>query len=162
MIDDTTLRHRIATFYEKISDYNDLVKKVNRKLSDLIRTHASKIYSKKVYELRYWVVKKDGEHTSPETLSCLTWNIHPLKVHDNSTPLQVDVKFRKSGNDLNEVIKSGSPEFDKFDEFWDAVSTIIASDSDILKLRTLFKEIGIDNKKLQKKYSEQIELLWKV
>lgn len=162
MIDDTDFRKRITDFYNKISDYNKLIIKSNRRIEKLIIETASKVYSKEIRGLRYWVIDKEGTHSSPETFDCVMNNIHPLKVYKNSKPLQVDVEFKKNGNDLTDTMKPAHTEFHKFDEFWEQITNLVNTDPDILKIRQLCTEIEVENKKLQIKYTQQIELQWKV
>lgn len=162
MIDDSSLRKQIHDFYEKISQYNLFAQKVNRKVENIIKTTGSEIYNKNIRGLRYWVQEKSGIHTNPETFSCLLYNIHPSKMHEESKPLQVDVNYKKNGNDETEVMKVGHPEFHKFDEFWHKASELFEKDSELKELRTLCEEISKENIILQDKYGEQIELQWKM
>ena len=162
MIDDTELRKQISNFYNKISDYNELIIKSNRRIEKLIIETASRIYSRKIRELRFWIIDVGGAHSSPNTFDCVMNNIHPLKVHENSSPLQVDVLFKKNGNDETETMTPEHTEFHKFEEFWEQITKIVNVDLDIIRLRKICKEFEVENKKLQKKYTEQIELQWKV
>jgi len=155
---DENLRKDIVEFYKKILEYNELTNVATRNVERIAIRRSSEVFGSHAISITYTIRTPTAEAGVGYNVNdLLLLEIHPLQYYPNAQRLRFSIRVREQSGSETYYSYDSEDDFRRFEEFWRLASADVANDTDIQRMKKLFHEIPVLNKKVMEKLVGKIQ-----
>lgn len=156
MVKDQSLISKLNHLYDKIQEYNQYPRNLERQIQQIIQEEATKFYGKHVESVTYWF-EHNGGGSGDNLIDSLRTGIHPLKRHvkpHTSRYIGLQISNMESEPLRDEKALAN------FEKLWELMLNRVRKETMSTKLQDLAKEIQKLNDELKPVFEERIRKQW--